>query len=64
MSKYYPQHLSSMARDYYKNLQIEYGFVSLYLWSFNIPSVIRSKKGLGSAESKRNTALTDTKIKR
>jgi len=52
-----------MARDNYKNLQMEYGFVSLDLWSFNIPAIIRSKKGLGGAESKRHTALTDTTIK-
>jgi hypothetical protein len=52
-----------MARDNYKNLQIEYGFVSLDLWSYDIPAIIRSKKGLGGAESKRHTALTDTKIK-
>jgi hypothetical protein len=52
-----------MARDNYKNLQIEYGFVSLDLWSFNIPVIIRSKKRLGGAESKRHSALTDTKIK-
>jgi hypothetical protein len=52
-----------MARDNYKKLQKEYGFVSLDLWTFNIPAIIRSKKGLGGAVSKRHTALTDTKIK-
>jgi hypothetical protein len=52
-----------MARNNYKNFHIEYGSVSLDLWSFNIPVIIRSKKGLGGAESKRHTALTDTKIK-
>jgi len=52
-----------MARNNYKNLQIYYGFVSLDLWIFNIPAIILSKKGLGGAESKRHTALTDTKIK-
>jgi len=52
-----------MARDNYKNHQIEYGFVSLDLWSFNIPAILRSKKGLGGAESKRHMSLTDTTVK-
>jgi hypothetical protein len=52
-----------MARDNYNNLQIENGFVYLDLWSFNIPAILRSKKGLGGAESMRHTALTDTTVK-
>jgi hypothetical protein len=53
----------NICRENYKNLQIEYGFVSLDLWSFNFPAIVHLKKGLGDAESKRHTALTDTKIK-
>jgi hypothetical protein len=52
-----------MARNNYKSLQIEYDFVSLDIWNINIPAIIRSKKGLGGAESKRHMALTHTKIK-